>query len=391
MSQPQTADNLEEHLREDLAPDVQLVRSLGEGRMARVYLAREPALKRLVAVKVMLPELARDEVARKRFEREAQTAASINHPNVVGVYRVGRLSNDVPYLLMQYVKGRTLEDRLQAEGPLSEDEVRRIMHAVAGALDAAHAEGVVHRDVKPANILSEKDSGRIFLTDFGIAAILTSGEGGVTQLTKSGEVLGEPEYLSPEQVQSEEVTGHTDVYSLGVSAFQLLTGRLPFEASSSFDMATAHVEEEPARVSDFREDVARPLDELIHRCLAKQPLHRPDAGDVVQRLEALEEDGDGAQDMFSRLKKRKIFQVGTAVTGGGWLAIEVIDTVVGNYGLPGLVFDLSFATWISAIPASLVLAWFHGEKGEQEIRPLEMWLLGVIGLGWLVWSVLAAT
>lgn len=423
--------SLETRMREELAPEIQVVRPLGRGSMATVYLAREPSLKRLVAVKILLEELARDEVARKRFEREAQASASINHPNVVSVFRVGRLSDDIPYILMQYIKGKSLAERLRAEGRLDQAEVCRILKAVAGALEAAHRQGIVHRDVKPGNVLYEKRSGRIYLTDFGIAAILASGEGDGTRLTATGEVLGEPEYLSPEQVRSEEVTEHSDVYSLGVTGFELLTGRLPFEGGSSFDVATAHIEEEPPRASEVMEGVNGELDDLLHRCLAKNPWHRPEAEDVVRRLERLEgklgrqekaaapagrearargaagrgggapgraseapaasaasgtaASGEAEEEGFlARLKERKIYQVGIGFGGGGYAVVEGISTMVEMEVLPPLAFELCLVFWLAGIPASLTVAWFHGEEGEQKVRPAEIWILGVIAVGWLV-------
>lgn len=414
--------SLESRMREELAPDIQIVRPLGRGSMATVYLAREPSLKRLVAVKILLEELARDEVARKRFEREAQASASISHPNVVSVYRVGRLSNDIPYLLMQYVKGKSLAERLRAEERLDQDEVCQVLKDVAGALEAAHRQGIVHRDVKPANVLYEKRSGRVYLTDFGIAAILASGEGGDgTRLTATGEVLGEPEYLSPEQIRSEEVTEHSDIYSLGVTGFQLLTGRLPFEGGSSFDVASAHLEKDPPRASDVMDGVDEELDDLLHRCMAKNPWHRPETEDVVGRLEKIEKrtgrrekavpaaapaggssgaaqsgpaGGAGAAaaaagdedepGLLAQLRQRKMYQVGIGFGGGGFAVVEAVSTLVERGVLPNLAFELCLVFWLAGIPASLTVAWFHGEKGEQQVRPAEIWILGSIAVGWLV-------
>ena len=182
---------MEELLKEALGSDFEVLRSLGKGRKAEVYLAREGSLDRLVAVKILLKSRAEDDVARARFEREAKAAASINHPSATSVYRFGILSNSVPYLVMQYARGKTLEERVSAEGPLPLEEGRKILQDLAGALAAAHAQGFVHRDVRPGNVLCDEESGRTLLTDFGIAGILPSGKDLGPKLTQTGELLGD--------------------------------------------------------------------------------------------------------------------------------------------------------------------------------------------------------
>lgn len=280
------ADVPQEQLADELAPHLRVVRLLGRGTAASVYLAREPALRRLVAVKVLHPELADDRKARLRFEREAQAAAGISHPNVVAIYRVGALSSDVPFIVMQHVHGRSLADRLKAEGRIAVREVRRILADVASGLEAAHRRRILHRDVKPANVLWEEETRRVLLTDFGIAAILASGDEEAPRLTTRGHVIGDLRYRSPEQLRGDELTELADVYGLGLLGFELLTGEGPFEAGSASELAAAHLERSPRRPSALRPDVGEELERLLLRCLDKVPTHRPSAADVVRQLVA---------------------------------------------------------------------------------------------------------
>ena len=202
-------------------PEFKIVRLLGEGAMARVYVAREAALRRLVAIKVLNSEVAEDEIARKRFERESRSAAKIRHQNVATVYRVGSLDDETPFMIMEYIEGKNLADALKAEGVMTVEQACRTLGQLASALAAAHENGIVHRDVKPENVVRERDSDRIVLTDFGIAGILETGTETITRLTKQGQLLGDPRYMSPEQLLGESVTDESDVYSLGIMGYEL--------------------------------------------------------------------------------------------------------------------------------------------------------------------------
>ncbi len=275
---------LEDRLREELSPHLEVLRLLGRGSAASVYLAREPSLRRLVALKVLSPELGSDRKARLRFEREAQSAARISHPNVVAVYRVGALSDDLPYLVMQYVRGRNLAERVEAEGPLQSLEVRRILADLASGLADAHRRRIVHRDVKPANVLYEEETGRVFLTDFGLAAALDPEDREATRLTTRGHVLGDPRYRSPEQLRGEEITELADVYGLGLLGYELLTGEGPYEASSRSQLLIAHLQGDPRPLRSLRPDVDADLEALIARCLRKVPAQRPRADELVREL-----------------------------------------------------------------------------------------------------------
>ena len=274
----------DERIRAELTPELSIIRPLGQGSVAAVYLAREPDLDRQVAVKVILPKHARDDTTRRRFEREARAAARINHPNVTAVFRVGRLSDELPYLVMEYVDGRNLEDELAAAGDLSVDEGRDILRQLAGGLAAAHAEGIVHRDVKPANVLRERGTGRVVLTDFGLAAARDRAEE-TTKLTMVGQVLGSLEYVSPEHLLGEELTELADVYSLGVLAYHVFAGRGPYEAESAAAMTQAHMSSQPIPLTDLRSDVDSGLSRLLVRCLAKRPAQRPTPEAIARELD----------------------------------------------------------------------------------------------------------
>ncbi|HEX8212306.1 MAG TPA: protein kinase [Longimicrobium sp.] len=266
---------------EGLGADFEVSGPIGEGSVARVYLARERALRRAVAVKVLLPHLARDETARARFEREAIAAAAIHHPHVAPVYRTGRLACGAPYLVMPYFHGGSLESRLQA-GAFDPAEARRYLGQIAAGLAAAHAMGTVHRDVRPANILYDRDTHRMVLIDFGIAAVRDAAD---PRLTRPGERLGSPAYVSPEQLWGDpELTDRSDVYSLGVVAFQMLTGRLPYGEATGAALMRIRATATPPTVSAVYAAAGSGLDALVERCLATRPQERPSAADVAEEL-----------------------------------------------------------------------------------------------------------
>src|SRR5881397_3895163 len=220
---PSTAvDPLFLAFQEAVAGHYALERELGRGGMAVVYLARDVRLDRSVAIKLLPPELAAQDKLRDRFMREARTAARLSHPHIVPIHAVDEVGGFVFYV-MAYVDGETLAERVMSRGPLPPAEATRVLREVAWALAYAHAQGVVHRDVKPANILLERGTGRAMVTDFGIARLAAaSGE------TAVGELLGTPEYMSPEQAGGDVVDGRSDLYALGAVGFFALTGRPPF-------------------------------------------------------------------------------------------------------------------------------------------------------------------
>src|SRR5213593_1381646 len=218
--------------------------------MGVVYHARDERLKRNVAVKVLPPELAFREEIRIRFLREAETAARLSHPHIVPIHSVGEAPDGLVYFVMAYVDGESVAAKLKRRGRLPPEEARRIMQETADALGAAHALGIIHRDVKPDNILLEGSRGRVVVTDFGIAKALSSTTGPAT-LTATGVAIGTPHYMSPEQAAGDrEIDGRSDIYSLGVVSYQMLTGELPFHAPTVPGILMKHITERAPLVTD---------------------------------------------------------------------------------------------------------------------------------------------
>ena len=274
-------------VRRELEPELSVVRRLGRSVAAEVFLAREPALKRLVAIKVLASGLAGDASAIRRFEREAQSAARIAHPNVVTVYRVGRLGDGRPYLVMRYVKGRSLGALLEAEGFFDRARACEVLGDIASAVAAGHRRQVVHRDIKPANVLVEHATGNVVVVDFGIAAILVSGDEEPERITTAGHIVGDPQHMSPERLLGEQPDERSDVYNLGLLGYELLTGRGPFEADSNRAWTEAHLNEQPPPISSIQPGIDPRLESLLLRCLAKNPDHRPNAADFETAVRSI--------------------------------------------------------------------------------------------------------
>jgi hypothetical protein len=278
-------EKLQAILSSSLAPNYEILRPLGQGGMGAIFLAREPALKRLVAIKVLAPSFAADNRARVRFEREARAAAAISHPNVVRVYAVGETKRSkLPYIIMQFVDGPNLEEWRLRRGKVGEREGRRVIGEIATALAAAHERDLVHRDVKPSNVLIEAETGRAFVADFGVSAALSTTQSDETKLTSTGAVVGTPTYMSPEQSTSDAVTPKSDVYSLGVLAYQLVTEELPFKAETAMGWAAAHLRDRPSATKERRPEISPVVGQMIDRCLAKSPDDRPDADEVARGM-----------------------------------------------------------------------------------------------------------
>ncbi len=249
-------------------------RTLGAGGMATVYLTRDQQLDRPVAVKVLAENLAAEEDVRRRFLREARLAAALAHPNVVRVFDTGEDEAGRLFIVMEYVEGETLTELLRRRGRLPAAEARGLVGQAAAGLAHAHAAGLVHRDVKPQNLLLAGD-GCLKVADFGIARV----EEG-TRLTQAGTVLGTAAYIAPEQLAGEPVSAAADVYSLGAVFYELLTGRPPHLFDSFAELAAK--QQEPVRaVGELAPDVPEQLEELVMRCLALKPQYRPTTTDVV--------------------------------------------------------------------------------------------------------------
>lgn len=249
-------------------PPYEIQEKLGQGGTATVYLAKQPSLSRLVAVKVLPPYFAHDEELVERFKREATSIARLRHPNIVQVYDFGR-AGDVFYLAMEFVAGGTLTEELETEGRLAVDRAIKIVRQVAAGLGHAHENRIIHRDIKPSNILLTAE-GDAVITDFGIVKILEGSE--LTRSAAAG--IGTAEYMSPEQSQGEPVDVHSDLYSLGVVFYELLTGRLPFPGENPMVIMHRHVYEEPASPALSNPAVRAEVADIVLRLLAKEPAER---------------------------------------------------------------------------------------------------------------------
>lgn len=267
-----STDELGTHVAQVLSANYELESEVGRGGMGVVYCARDKRLKREIAIKILPPELSFRADIRQRFLREAETAAQLNHPNIVPIYTVEERDNLV-YFVMSYIKGDNLGQRLQQHGPIAPVEVRRILREVGDALAYAHHRNVIHRDIKPDNIIIDEETGRAMVTDFGIARALT--ESGDSRLTATGMAIGTPAYMSPEQSAGDRaIDGRSDLYSLGVVGYQMLCGQPPFVASNTPSMLVKHLSEKPVPVDERWPDLPQDLARAVMICLEKDPNDR---------------------------------------------------------------------------------------------------------------------
>src|SRR5690625_1557385 len=251
---------------------------IGGGGMANVYLGYDQILDRDVAIKVLRLEYANDEEFITRFHREAEAATSLAHPNIVNIYDVGE-EEHILYMVMEYVEGLTLKEYIQQNSPIDIEETITIMKQITSAISHAHANNLIHRDIKPQNILINP-KGQVKVTDFGIAVALSA-----TSLTQTNSVLGSVHYLSPEQARGGYATKKSDIYSLGIVLFELLTGRLPFMGHSPVSIALKHLQTNTPSVRRFNESVPQSLENIVLKATAKDPFHRFE--DVREMEEAL--------------------------------------------------------------------------------------------------------
>ena len=247
----------------------EIIKSIGEGGMANVYLAQDTFLDRKVAVKVLRGDLANDEKFIRRFQREAYNASSLSHPNIVEMYDVGE-DNGTYYIVMEYVEGRTLKQLLKKRGNLTTPEVVDIMLQLTDGIAYAHDKYIIHRDLKPQNIMIS-DDGKIKITDFGIAVALNS-----TQLTQTNSVMGSVHYLPPEQASGKGSTIKSDIYSMGIMLFELLTGKLPFKGENAVEIALKHMKDDIPSAKKLNSSVPQSLENIVMRATAKNPKNRYD-------------------------------------------------------------------------------------------------------------------
>ena len=303
-----------------------LLSVLGRGGMSIVFRAENPRLGNVIALKVLDPELANNDVFRSRFLEESRIAASMNHPNVIPIHDTGS-SDGLLYIAMRYVSGTDLRQMLKQRGPLPTDEAVFLLSQAARALDAAHRRGLVHRDVKPANLLIERgtdegDPEHVYLTDFGI----TKHQDGVSGLTSAGALLGTIDYIAPEQVRGMSVLGMADQYSLGCVLYECLTGRLPYEKDFGTAIMWAHVEEPPIPATRARPGLPPGIDDVFSKVLAKLPGDRydscrafvNDAGHALGLAEPMSASGS-----LGMMSGSGAVPYPTELAGGGYLPSEL--------------------------------------------------------------------
>jgi serine/threonine protein kinase len=359
--------DLETRLKTELAPELEVMRRLGRGATSVVFLAREAELRRLVAIKVLRLELAADPVVRRRFEREAQSIARISHANVTVVHRVGRLSDGVPFMVMEFIEGRTFSEITAAVGALGVDEALRLLAGLAGALAAAHERGIIHRDVRPGNVFVENRTQRVVLADFGIAAVVESGNEPITRLTAVGQRIGDLRYMSPEQLQGETATAQSDIYAFGILGYELLTGKGPYEGTSPAELVRAHLDARPQDLQRNRPDLGGAVARLLEHCLDKEPNRRPSAKDLADALAnptAFEAKTGRARrgaigEFLAELKRRRVYQVAVGYCAISLVVLEAAELVAPvlplvEWAYPGLVIMV-----LGGFPIALTLSWVY--------------------------------
>lgn len=359
-----------------LPAEYTFIRVLGEGSVAHVFLVRNATLKRLVAFKVLRRELSNDATSRKRFIREAQAAARISHPSIASVYAVGTLQNDVPFIEMQFIEGNSLAELLHSDGKFEVETARLLLSQIAAGLAAAHECRVIHRQVEPANVLIEAETGNAFLTDFGIAGILETGSEIVTKLTREGEQIGDPTYMSPEQLRADEVAPPSDIYSFGVLAYKMLTLHGPFGDAEIQDVARAHLRRAPIKLHDVYANIPHDLGDALYRCVAKKPGHRPRASTLIKVLDGSAEFGfreelalPGAVARFlSELRKRKVYRAAVAYGAATFILLQVADLVLPALSAPEWVHRTIVLVSLGGFPIVLALAWIFDLRQGRLMR-----------------------
>lgn len=325
----------------------EIVSEIARGGMADVYLARDAKLDRPVALKVLSPELSRDPAFVERFRREAQSAAGLNHPNIVGIFDWGQ-EHGTSFIVMEYIDGRTLRDMIRHEGTLAPGQVADIGADIAAALSFAHKNNVVHRDVKPGNVLITT-AGQVKVTDFGIARASGGANDG---LTRTGAVMGTATYFSPEQAQGLAVDGRSDVYSLGVVLYEMATGEPPFTGDSPVSTAYKHVREPVAPPSKLVASIPPELERVILTCLAKEPFDRYQSADDLRA------------DLMRFRRGQAV--VGTAITAAVTTIPDATSTMV--------------ATPVAPIPVRHTAPPTKQKKGKGPVIAVVVALIVLIGL-----------
>ena len=372
---------ISEGLRAYLDVQYELVRVLGTGGMGVVLLARERALERNVAIKVLHPDGGADAEAKERFRREARTAARLTHPNIVPLFTFGDVAGEL-YLVMGYVDGETLATRLSREERLSTEDASRILAELGDALEYAHRAGTIHRDLKPENILLEASTGRALLTDFGIARDLSS----AGSLTSTGVIVGTPHYMSPEQAAGErDLDGRSDIYSLGVIGYRMLAGTLPFGGANAREVIIRHMTATAAPLPESVVEVAPGLASTVMRALSKAPEFRPanggeiaaalrrDHGEEIATADTEQWDGVVPRIALFSLGAGAIFPLGSVL---GFVPGSLGQTLLAWLAIVGI----SVAVTVGAVAVK-----FSTARGDQALREVRWRLALRPPRWWTLW------
>ncbi|HEX4461901.1 MAG TPA: serine/threonine-protein kinase [Polyangia bacterium] len=344
------------NLGRELMGQFELREIAGRGAMGTVYRAYQRTMDRIVAVKILRPEIVREAGVLKRFVREARAAARLQHPNIVTVHMVGETEDGVPYLVMEHIDGVSLEAICEAQGPQPLLRVISIGRQIASALSEAHSLGIVHRDLKPANILvtdRSRTPDLVKVLDFGIAKILVATDAAdQSMMTADGTIFGTPHYIAPEQASGSEVDTRADLYSLGCILFRLTTGVLPFEGTQSMQVVLKHLREEPPKPRSLNPELPQAMEDLILACLQKSRNKRPDDADtIIAALDRIEAD--------ARRPKS-----------------ERLTPVVVNKAAPAAAVPAATTGPIAATPTGA-----HATGKLQPVRPTSPWANRAVWMG----------
>jgi serine/threonine protein kinase len=283
-----------------------IIKKIGEGGMGVVYLAHHLALNKNVAIKILPPSFAREEERVKRFIREARSAAQLEHSNIIQIYNIAK-HDDFYFIIMQYVEGESLAVKIRREGKINLQEALKITSNIASALSIAHHKGIVHRDIKPENIMITRN-GEIKLMDFGLVRVLDV----ASQLSQSGDILGTPYYLSPEQARGGKVDGRADIYALGVTLFYMLTGKRPFDGDSTVSIILKHINEKPPPIRNFNPEITENISCLINKMLEKEVTNRyQSAEELIKDINLILAGNPQVQTMVNSQVKTKVKSIFT--------------------------------------------------------------------------------
>ena len=336
--------------------DYRILRRLGRGGMAEVYLAEQTSLRRSVAIKVLKSSLATDDKYVRRFHVEAQAAASLVHASIVQIHEVGCVDG-VHYIAQEYVQGRNLRELLSRDGPPELKVAVKVMRSVAAALDRAAEKGIVHRDIKPENIMLSR-GGEVKVADFGLARHTRED---ALHLTQVGQTMGTPLYMSPEQVEGKPLDPRSDIYSLGVTCYHMLTGNPPFRGETALNVAVQHLKNQPDRLENQRPDLPTALCRIVHKMLAKDPAHRhASARELLRELRALKLEVEGEDDEAAWEE----LDLATVSGLGRSLATERLDSLMKTAAVSR---PRRRRTWLWA--AAVLLAFVAGSAAAWALRP----------------------